>query len=358
MPKEATLPTLKKVPSIPVEDLTAELQGKDIEARKLVYMPDWGNKPEPVKPVLSQGGTPILTHQNIAALIALPGQGKSSWIEAIMAKKLNPEVDAMGAEVDPSCTGMIYIDNERTNTDVWNSFFRMAKRAKLTYGQPISGVTIAGMRQVARLDQRRNIIEDLLSSNPCSLLLLDGAGDMVRDTNDLQEALDCRMWMREISVKFDTSILVTLHPNPNSARPRGHQGSEICREAETVLLIKSHDAIHKIITSDFEAGKNRNNPKLTTAFKWSDEQGMFISADYDDLIIGGTEAAANGKRVQSEALARSVLPVQTSLRHVELVNAIMQTTEQSEITAKRKIKDMEKLGIIQKFEDGLYRIKK
>jgi hypothetical protein len=350
----------KAVPVIPLEVFTGQ---QDLPTaphlqviNKNVFIPEWGNRPEELPAVVKLGGTTILTHQNTAALIANPGGGKSSAMEAIAASYLNPMTDNLGFEVDPSCKGLIIVDNERTNLDVWNSFYRMCRRAQIPEGGAVPNVKIAGLRSVARLPERIKTIEYLLENNPCSLLLIDGAGDLVTDTNDLMQAIECRIWLREITVKYNISIFVTLHPNPNSNKPRGHQGSEICREAECVLLAKPYDDDTKIITSDFEQGKNRNNPKLTTAYRWSDNERMFISVDYGDLMAGRQTSKDQAGRIQAEALARVLLPPPTSLKHADFVNAIMQKTSQSEPTAKRKIKDMTGWGIARKYEDGFYRL--
>src|SRR5687767_9411516 len=77
-----------------------------------VFIPTWTNKPVPIPDVLSLAGTPILGHQNSSAIIALPGHGKSSIIEAVSASYLNPHADSLGFSVDQSCEGIIIIDNE------------------------------------------------------------------------------------------------------------------------------------------------------------------------------------------------------------------------------------------------------
>lgn len=326
------------------------------ECLQNIYFPDWNNRPPELPPVVSLGGTAILTHQNMAAIIANPGSGKSSLMEAAMSAYLNPDADNLGFEVDNDCEGVIYIDNERTNTDVWNSFSRMCRRAGIMEGQDAKNVTIAGMRSIPRLNERVAAIEHLLDTKPCSLLLIDGAGDLVYDTNDLSQAIECRIWLRSITVKYNLSVIVTLHPNPGTNKPRGHQGSEVCREAECVLLVKPYEGDIKLITSDFENGKNRNNPKLTTAFVWSDIHMMFISADYEDARASKQEIKDSTKRNQNELLAKKLLPPPTSMTYTQLGEAIASATSKSIPTANRIIKDWKAWGIVVAHGDGLLRL--
>src|SRR5690606_27904230 len=102
-------------------------------------------------------------------------------------------------------------------------------------------------------------------------------------------------------------------------------------------------------------GKNRNNPKLTTAFTWSDDHKMFVSADYEDIQAGKQNAKDEYKRKEAERLAKEVLPPPTASKHNELVSAIMQKTSVSEPTARRRITDMQGWGIIKKHNDNHYR---
>jgi hypothetical protein len=342
-------PILKAEPFV-----DGEYQISSSDNYKNVFIPTWNNKPEVLPSVVSLSGTPILTFQNTSAIIANPGMGKSSICEAICSSYLNPDADSLYFEVDQSCKGIVYVDNERTNTDVWNSFYRICRRAAIKEGEELKKVKIAGLRSVPRLAERKESIEYLLSNHECSLLLLDGAGDLVTDTNDLMEAAECRIWLRELTVKYKISVLTTIHPNPNSNKPRGHIGSEIIRESECVLLAKLCADDVRIITSDFEHGKNRNNPKLTTAYKWSDEQSMFVSANTESAP---TKQSKKDKlaRVEAENLALKVLSPPTALRYTDLVDKIMQALNQTESTAKRARDNMLAWKIIKKFDDGLYR---
>jgi hypothetical protein len=346
----------KTAPVLPLEAFTGSQPPDKTEFIKNIYFPNWSNKPDELPPVTSLAHTPILTYQNMTAVIANPGSGKSSIMEAIMSAYLNPEADNLGFEVDNSCKGIIYIDNERTNTDVWNSFSRMCRRAGIAEGAEVNNVVIAGMRSIPRLKERIEAIEYLLDNNPCSLLLIDGAGDLVYDTNDLEQAIECRIWLRAITVKYNLSVIVTLHPNPGTNKPRGHQGSEICREAECVLLVKPYEGDVKLITSDFENGKNRNNPKLTTAFVWSDTNMMFITADYEDAQASKQEVKDKAKRNQAELLAKKLLPAPTSLTYTELSEAIADANSLSLATANRRVKEWATWKIITKHVDDRYRL--
>lgn len=323
---------------------------------KGVYIPNWDNRPEEKQPLITLDGTGILTHQNITSSIAKPGMGKSSIVEANVSSVLNPDCDCLGFAVDPMVKRLLVIDTERTDTDVWNSFYRAHKRAGIDRHKNTDNITIAGLRFVARVEQRRKIIEQFIIEKEPTIVIIDGAADLVNDTNNLEEAIACRAWMRDLTVIYQVSIFLTLHPNPASDKPRGHLGSELCRESECVLLIKPYDDNTRIITSDFEHGKNRNNPKLTTAYRWSEEAKMFVSADYNEVQINKLKRKGVSDRDKLVNIVKEILPAPNAMKHDELKTVIEEKYEVSDKTARRRITDMIEMTVIKKHDDGYYRM--
>jgi len=351
---------LDEVP--PVVELNQSKTGDNINPRSkerqndnLIFVPTWDNKPEEQANVISLNGKSILSQKNTAAIIAAPGFGKSSVCEAVVTSYINRDADCLGLLVDQCINGIIYVDFERTNIDVWNSFYRIARRAGISKGKTLNNVLVAGMRSIPRLGDRLKALEGLLNDNSCGLLILDGAGDMVTDTNDLLQSIECRIFLRELTVKYNLSILTTLHPNPNSFKPRGHIGSEILREAESVLVIKNFDS-YRILTTDFEHGKNRNNSIASSAYSWSDENKMFVSIDVADIKTAKVGAKDLAKRNSTENLCKNYLCAGTSYAYTDLLKIIMQKTNKSKSTVKRMLDDSLLWGIIKKGTDGNYRL--
>jgi hypothetical protein len=247
------------------------------EILKDLFIPTWTNQPPYRKPILSIKGVGVLSYQNISCIIAQPGAGKSSTNESVLSSVINKDCDCLGFETDVK--SVMYIDFERTEEDVWKSFDKVMKRAKVSNGTIIDNVQIISFRNIPKSKERKERIELLLEHYKPELLLLDGVGDLVDDTNNLEQAIELKNWVRFITFKFKVSILTTLHPNKGSLTPRGHIGSEILRESEGVLAITLDANDVRTLTSDFEHGKARNTGHATTCFEWSDEEKMFISSE-------------------------------------------------------------------------------
>ena len=247
----------------------------ELKENKNVFIPNWDNKPIERKPLILLNGVSILTHQNLTSIIAAPGLGKSSVCEAICSALLNAESDSLGFELSNEIQSILYIDNERTMIDVWNSFYRMTQRANVS---ETDKVIIVGLRMVARLTERLSTIENLITEHSADLVLIDGAGDLVSDTNSLENATECRIWLRELTNKYNCSILTTLHPNKGTLNPRGHIGSEVLRESENVLAIENNNGV-RTLTTDFLHGKARNGGNCQSSFKWDIDKSMFVSCE-------------------------------------------------------------------------------
>lgn len=245
-----------------------------------IFIPNWNNKPDPVPPVLTLNDVSILTYQNTSSIIASPGYGKSSIFEAILSNMINQECDSLGFEVNRDIVkNAIYIDFERRTNDVWNSFERMCKRAGIKENTDVDNVWMFGFHAVTNFEARKQKLERIIAEIRPELILLDGAGDMVKITNDEQESILLRQWFREISNKYQCSIITTLHPNPKTDKPRGWIGSELLRESESVLIIiKDESKIHTI-TTDFAHGKNRNSGKAESRYRFDPSKEMFVSCD-------------------------------------------------------------------------------
>lgn len=274
-----------------------EKEKKDLELKKSlpstasetnflsnVFCPNWNNQPEPIPPILTLNDEPILNFQNITSIIASPGYGKSSVFESILSNMLNPSSDCLGFKVDSNVVKKaIYIDFERRTNDVWNSFNRMCQRSEISKGTPIENVFLYGFHAVVNYEERMKKLEAIIQEIKPQLVLLDGAGDLVKITNSEDEAVVLRGWFRQIANTYKCSILTTLHPNPGTEKPRGHLGSELLRESDCVLIIKQDENSQiRTITTNFSNGKNRNGGKAEGRFKFDIDKNMFVSCDEKD----------------------------------------------------------------------------
>jgi len=260
----------------PAQELTP--QEKHAAKRKPeVFIPNWHNKPEHVPPIVTLGNVAVLTNENISCLIAAAGYGKSSICESILSSVLNKDCDSLGFKTGDSVKRALYIDIERTPADTWNSFYRMNLRARISKETDTSEkVFIAGLKRYTTQVARKTKIEELCEEFKPQLLLIDGAAALVSSILDEQEAKNTLAWLFDLTWRYGLGIITTLHPNPNSDKPRGHIGTFLTNEAENMFIVRKNEltGIRTISTT-----KERNSAQTSSAFCWSDELGFMVSCE-------------------------------------------------------------------------------
>lgn len=254
-------------------DIAKEKKGWDA-----VYTPDFDNRPHKKPTVLLLNDIGVLSFQNISCVIAKPGAGKSAIMEAIVSSVLNPKSDNLGFTTNVD--RVIWIDFERTDIDVHESFTRIVRRTGAKKGDDLSKIRMHGFRMVESVEERKKLIIESLKGSKNCLLLLDGAGDLVKDTNNLEMAIELKSWLRMLTGVYQCSVFTSLHPNKGTLTPRGHIGSELMREGETIVAIDIDESGKRIITSDFPMGKTRNSGGINSSFEWDDDKKMMVSVDF------------------------------------------------------------------------------
>jgi hypothetical protein len=254
---------------------------------------------------------------------------------------------------------LLVIDLERTQDEILEGTDRIARRIaaennpELLTAERFKDVFIHGFLQYAKTEDKIEELQLLIEKYNPYLVILDGAASLVYDVNDTKECVSVVSLLLALADENNLSFFVTCHPNPgeqNDFKPRGVFGSELLRQAESVLLLKRapDDRDVRILTTSFMHGKNRSGAdNLEHYFKWSDEQKMFTSCQYSPMQrIGKTE--------NQESAFQELLDGK-ELRYTELTQELMiKGFCKSEATAKRWIKDAKIKGLILD-NSGLYK---
>lgn len=259
-----------------------DIQESIIPEDKRIFYPNWNNQPPEAKPVILAQKKKVLTTGNLMVISSQPGTGKSSICEAILASIINQDCDSLGfiAKLQGGRHKALYIDTERTRNDHWRSWVRMNKRAGINAPDVDNRIIFANLKAV-KLDDRKKFVEQILKdNNDIGLIILDGAGDFLIDTNNLAESNHFIDWINTFNPSI--SIVVTIHTNPGTDKVRGHLGSELMRRAESVFLLKKtkdeEGGITREITTNYEHGKVRNDgDNISIFYTYDEEIEMFVS---------------------------------------------------------------------------------
>ena len=254
---------------------------------ELVFTPTRNNKPIQLPPLLSINGVSFLTQENICVLVATRGYGKSNICESILANVINKDCDSLGFEVGEVVKTALYIDNERSEFDVYEGFERLHRRANTIdlndedFEEVNKKIGFKALKKLGAIHKRKAQTEKLVREYKPQLLILDTAKSFVSSIIDEKDCREFVAWCVELCWKNNLSILTTLHPNKNKKEGEqetiggGWLGRLLEEECEGVLKVTMNIDEVRTITST----KNRNSGQQQTSFKYCEELEMMIQCD-------------------------------------------------------------------------------
>ena len=314
----------------------------------------------PAKPKLRVwlGGAQVCTSGNLSALIAQAKAGKSTVVGAIISAFLGAsEAESFGFKAaNAEGFAVLHFDTEQSLWDSDQLIRRAMARARTT--------TLPGWFQSYRLaglqpKQVRECIQRAITraARTCgglALVIIDGVADAVVDVNDPDEANPYVAELHGMAIARDCPILSIIHQNPSnglkpkspeSAKARGHLGSQLERKCESNIYITKNEDGVSVLWSD----KMRGAPiplGRGPAFAWSDEHSRHVQVANPYGADGG-----GAGHEELREIIRAGWPVNgDSIRVIELARQIAARAGISERTAKRKIVAAVEAGLLE--EDG------
>jgi hypothetical protein len=297
-----------------------------------IYFPDWHNEPPPRPSALNLNGSRIAQRGELSVFVAAASVGKSAVSGAIWGAAVGkPGRDYLGfeAQLAPG-ERVLYIDTEQGHDTSWLCWSRAMRRAGYERGEGLDEVegTYVNLRGIGDVRERLAAVCELVNIGCLGLCIVDGIGDLTKDTNDLAEAMHVVGILQTAAVRNGTAIVTTIHPNFKASGgleklPRGHLGSELMRKAVAALSIEKFagDPAVRSITIPTSFKNRLDYDQITSFFRWSDELKMHVACNVDDLAV----AKANAKeRAKLAALFEKILrPLNgRGIRHGELAELV------------------------------------
>jgi hypothetical protein len=251
--------------------------------QEAIFTPSWNYIPKIIPPVISINGVGFLTIENIAVIVATRGYGKSSICESILSNLVNKSCDCLGFEIGEGVQRAIFLDMERTEFDVYDSWRRLIRRAEVKEGDETLNekILFKGLRKARQIDIKLKEIEKIIIEYKPQLVILDTAKSFVPSINDEIKCKEFVSWMEMIAWKYQCAILTTLHPNKQKDKKTeetiggGWLGRVLEEVCEGVLEVTKDENEIRTITST----KERNTAKQQTAFKFCTEKRMMVSCE-------------------------------------------------------------------------------
>lgn len=239
--------------------------------------------PPPDEVCLVIGDIPIASRGNLTAIQGKSKVGKSSGISATIGAAHRGTYATSG---DTFCIewrgeakgAIIHLDTEQSRAD-WHA---LVCRAITRSGIPDMSERLVSLPLVmfARSERleilRQSLKHERDRLGAVDLVVIDGVADLCASPNDEGEALELISNLMALAQEFNAAVFCVLHENPSteSAKTRGHLGSELNRKAFANLRIDkdSETSVSTIYGTDM---RKRDIPREHGfCFAWDDAAGM------------------------------------------------------------------------------------
>lgn len=299
------------------------------------------DRPPPVmEPILSIMGVSVGTPGNLVAITGQTGSGKSRWCSAAIASSLAPGAcDSLGWQVSNSDSrGIIYLDMEQSPQDFYTVLADAGHRSgRVETPEWLHAYHLTGFgpeEALRTLEAALMYCKELYGGT--RLAMVDGFADLVQSPNDEGECFALVRRLQVLAIKHSCVIAGVIHVNPSSdAKTRGHLGSQLDRKCESVITLKRDG---EAIVGYTKKARHRPIPESSgPRFAWEETSGMFASVSSKADV----KASALGE------LARGAFcGAGGGISYQDLVAKVMQLLAVKERTAKARISEMRRSGIV------------
>jgi aspartate carbamoyltransferase regulatory subunit len=241
----------------------------------------------------------FLARSNVSCLVALPGSGKTSIVESLCSKLIEPLCEGIHFGLGSSVKKILLIDTENSDYDLAIMIDRISKRTTLEVTDILSSdklTVISTIEMEIEQDRKIDVLELIsneLEKKDYDIVIVDDVSALVSFSNEGVNSISGSTYvinnLNKLSRKHDCGFLLTIHANSqrSTGKARGWLGSEIERYSMSVLhLIR--DVSTFIISAGSESAKLRrgglatlNNSPLY--YHYNDMKGYMCQVDEDDL---------------------------------------------------------------------------
>ena len=95
-------------------------------------------------------------------------------------------------------------------------------------------------------DRRRELTDKAIRLYQPSLVVVDGAADLILDVNDSSESAKLATMFMDITKELDNHIVTVLHTNPGGDKPRGHLGTNFLNKAQALFIVRADGDISTV----------------------------------------------------------------------------------------------------------------
>lgn len=292
----------------------------------------------PPEPLLIQTETniPLLYRRGIHVSSGKQKAGKTFYNSILMSAVLNPQ-GYCGLKPVTLGLKVLFADTEQDKSDTQEVIKRVHRLNGWVLTHNVDRLVGINLREYSA-PERINLIEQAIQDVNPDILVIDGVVDLCLDFNSLEEGHALTTLLMQWIVKYNVSIITSLHTNKGNNELRGHLGAFLAQKGESVMRVtKKTDGLSYMACEIIES---RHKP--IDDFDFRIVEGL--PEPYSPS--GSNKALVNYEDIFEKALGQGK-------RYGELVSEVVKIAGVADATAKRYIRNATELGII-KNKNGYY----
>lgn len=315
-------------------------QMRDVSAQSINigdYLIDVTKKLDRAVGICSFNSVPLFTLGNISTITGKAKSRKTFLASSIAASVISGECLGIKSENKGL---VLYLDTEQSEYDVQRVAKRTLRLAALSPDENYPDLVMYALRSLS-VEERIKMLEATVEKHKPLFVIIDGIRDLLHDFNNIAESASLVGLIMKLSTENNCHIVSILHQNKGDGNMRGHAGSELLNKSETVLEVSTSNDI--------------------TTVKAIASRGMSPNDIYFKVTTSGLPMQCNPPLKDDAKLYRAMAIIkkclgQTSMTHKKLLEEYSEKAGCSESSSKRSIADMLRENIIEKDDQGLYRI--
>lgn len=268
--------------------------------------------------IFRQGAIDFFPLNNLHCIRAEAKHGKTWVCKIILAAAVAAAYMGIDCLMPRERRKVAFFDTEQDTSDsisVGRTVNAIARRNMKDQSDDFHTINIMD----ASIEQMWEVLEDYMDTEHPLLVVVDGCADLMKDPNDLAESKDVIRRLRVLAKQYHCAIFTVIHVNPETAKERGHIGTELQRKCCDMLQVKKVEIGNEgsgIFRYDVTMPRTRHKPIRGFSFD-IDDNGIpqYIQTnpespnkpqqpllDIPSVIFG----LLNGKTLSKTALARGI----------------------------------------------------
>lgn len=288
--------------------------------------------------ISSIGDVSILTTGNLSVITGKAKSRKTFLASGIAASMLSG--DCLGVSTDEPAP-VLFLDTEQSLHKVHHITKRILRLAGLDPARNNPLLSVYFLKPLSP-KERTEILKVAIDKHKPKLIIIDGVRDLLYDFNSISESFEIVNLLMRLSVDFQCHIMSIIHTNKGNGELRGHAGAELLNKAETVFEVSTLENISTV---------------KAIATRGMQPQDVYFSVGESGLpFLVGQPTKADAQLDQKKSIIRRLMG-QSSMTYAQLWSEYAQLSGVSERTSKRHIAEMLGAGVINKDNNGIYRLK-